>query len=251
MWGAVLANAAGNIAGGIAGAAGAKSAAKAQLEAAKLQAEMQKYIFDKQTELQEPFRQGGISGMDRILTYLGLNKNTGDAAFGKYAGDFSMADFQADPGYAFRLSEGLKTLDRQAAAHGGLISGAALKAATRYGQDMGSQEYMNAFNRYQTNRNAQLNPLQSLMGAGQTATNALTDAAGQYGRSMGEAYANMGNARASGYMGQANALSGALQGIGNAGMNYYMMKQLGEGGGIGGGMSGSGTWNLPSWMGGN
>lgn len=60
---------------------------------------------------------------------------------------FGANDFQADPGYAFRLSEGQRGLDRQAAARGGLISGSALKAASRYGQDMASQEYGNAFNR--------------------------------------------------------------------------------------------------------
>jgi hypothetical protein len=37
-----------------------------------------------------------------------------------------MGDFTTDPGYAFRLSEGQKGLDRQAAARGGLISGGAL-----------------------------------------------------------------------------------------------------------------------------
>ena len=51
------------------------------------------------------------------------------ADYGKYARDFSMKDFTVDPGYAFRMNEGLKSLDRQAAARGGLISGGALKAA--------------------------------------------------------------------------------------------------------------------------
>jgi hypothetical protein len=104
--------------------------------------------------------------------------------YGKYARDFSMSDFEQDPGYAFRLSEGQKALDRQAAARGGLISGGALKAAERYGQDMGSQEYTNAFNRYQTNRSNQLQPLQSLAGVGQTAANTLSNAAGNYGTNM-------------------------------------------------------------------
>jgi len=125
-------------------------------------------------------------------------KNTLSPNYGKYARDFSMQDFQIDPGYAFRMSEGLKSLDRQAAARGGLISGGALKAAQRYGQDMGSQEYQNAFNRYQVNRANQLNPLQSITGAGQTATNQLASAAGNYG-------ANAGNAALIGGANQANA----------------------------------------------
>jgi hypothetical protein len=119
------------------------------------------------------------------------------------------------------LSEGQKQLDRMAALRGGQISGSALKAAQRYGQEMGSQEYMNAFNRYQTERNAQLNPLQSLAGLGQTSTNALTGAAGQMGQNYATGYGNIGQARASGYVGGANALTSAL----GTGLNYYQNQQ--------------------------
>jgi hypothetical protein len=137
--------------------------------------------------------------------------------FGKYARDFGMEDFQQDPGYAFRMSEGLKALDRQAAARGGLISGAALKGAQRFGQNEASQEYMNAFNRYQTNRSNQLQPMESLMRTSQTSANTLGTAAGNYAQGAGEAYMGAGNARASGYIGGANALTGAL----NQGLNMY------------------------------
>jgi hypothetical protein len=141
--------------------------------------------------------------------------------FGKYTRDFGMQDFQQDPGYAFRMSEGLKALDRQAAARGGLISGAALKAATRYGQDKASDEYMNAFNRYQTNRANQLNPLQSLAGQALSSANTIGTAGQNYANQAGEAYQGIGNARASGYMGGANALAGAL----NQGINAYGYNQ--------------------------
>lgn len=150
--------------------------------------------------------------------------------FGKYARDFSMADYQADPGYAFRQSEGMKALERSAAARGNLLSGSALKGIQRFGQDLASQEYQNAFNRYQINRANQLNPLQSLMGSGQSATNLLTGAAGQMGQNEAAGITNAGAARASGYVGVANALGGALSGIGqmalqapvtNAMIKYY------------------------------
>jgi len=132
------------------------------------------------------------------------------ADYGKYAGDFSMKDFTTDPGYAFRMREGLKSLDRQAAARGGLISGGALKAAQRYGQDLGSQEYQNAFNRYQVNRANQLTPLQSMSGMGQTTAAQLGNAGQTYAGQAGAAYGAAGQAQASGYMGAANAISGGL-----------------------------------------
>ncbi len=143
------------------------------------------------------------------------------ADFGKYARDFGMSDFQADPGYAFRLAEGQKALDRQAAARGGLISGGALAAAQRYGQEMGSQEYTNAYNRYQTNRAAQLNPLQSMAGMGQTTAQQLGQAGQNYATGAGEALTSGAAARASGYLGQANALAGAL----GTGLNFYQNQQ--------------------------
>lgn len=172
--------------------------------------------------------------------------------FGKYARDFGMQDFQQDPGYAFRLSEGQKAIERSAAARGGLQSGSALKAAARFGQDLGSQEYQNAFNRYQINRSNQLNPLQSLMGAGQSATNTMTAAAGQQGQNQAQNIYGAGQARASGYIGSANALAGALQGIGNTASNFPLyqaqiqnLNRGGFGGGYGGGFGGFGSGPNP------
>jgi hypothetical protein len=119
------------------GADAAKSAAQTQADSAREANALLYKMYQEQKGLQEPFRGAGITAQNRLLDLLGLSQNRGAEGFGKYGRDFSMSDFTADPGYAFRLAEGQKTLDRQAAARGGLISGGALKAATRYGQDMG------------------------------------------------------------------------------------------------------------------
>lgn len=190
------------------GADAASSAASTQAGAADRAAQLQREQFDRQTELQAPFREAGVRALPEL------------EAASRYT-SFGMDQFQQDPGYAFRLSEGQKALDRQAAARGGLISGGALKAATRYGQEMGSQEYTNAFNRYQIERNARLNPLQSLVGVGQTSTNTLGDAGKTYATGAGEAFGQEAQARASGYIGSANALS---QGLGSY-MNYNQGQQ--------------------------
>jgi hypothetical protein len=196
------------VGGAVAGSA-ARSAAKTQAGAAQQGIDAQERMFNRQTELQEPFRKAGEEALNKLIP---LSSN--------YT-PFGMSQFQADPGYGFRLSEGMKALDRTAAARGGLLSGATLKGAQRYGQDLASQEYTNAFNRYQTERNAQLNPLQSLAGLGQTATNTLTGAAGQMGQNYATGYGNIGQARASGYIGSANALNSAL----GTGLNYYQNQQ--------------------------
>jgi hypothetical protein len=231
------------------GAGAAKSAAKTQAAATDRAGEIQRQMFEEQNRLQEPFRQGGMAAQNKLLTYFGLPGGTEGTDYGKYARDFGMADFTTDPGYGFRLSEGQKALDRQAAARGGLISGGALKAAQRYGQEMGSQEFTNAFNRYQTNRANQLQPLQSLMGAGQTAANTMGNVAANYGTNAGNLMTSGGAARASGYVGGANALSSGLGNYMNYTqsqnlMNRLLPQQVAGGGGrlVNFGGSGSGTF---------
>ena len=216
-------------------AAAAEKAGDLSLQVAERQIASQEKQFAAQAALQEPWRQAGIGALNKLQTAVDYTP-------------FGTAQFQADPGYAFRLSEGQKALDRQAAARGGLISGSALKAASRYGQEMGSQEYQNAFNRYQAERSAKLGPLQSLAGVGQTATQALgaagesmtsgsNAALGAYGSQAGAALGAAGQARASGYVGQANAIAGGASSLSNMYMQNQLINRMfpasGGGGGFG------------------
>jgi hypothetical protein len=211
-------------ASGLVGASTAKSAAETQAESAREANALLYKMYQEQKGLQEPFRGAGITAQNRLLDLLGLSQNKGAEGYGRYAKDFGMSDFTADPGYAFRLAEGQKTLDRQAAARGGLISGGALKAATRYGQDMGSQEYQSAFNRYQTNRANQLNPLGSLLTSGQAAASNQAAAAGNYGTQAGGNITGAGAATAAGQVGSANALTNALSSY----LNYSSGQNLAD-----------------------
>lgn len=60
---------------------------------------------------------------------------------------FKAPSLTDDPGYQFRLRQGVNALDASAAARGSLSSGAAQKALVGYGQDLGSQEYGAAYGR--------------------------------------------------------------------------------------------------------
>tara|TARA_R110000868_G_C10677076_1_gene747173 strand:- start:173 stop:739 length:567 start_codon:yes stop_codon:yes gene_type:complete len=157
-------------------------------------------IFQEQKALQEPWRKAGEEALNKL--------RSPEMQFTPFSAD----KFQADPGYAFRLSEGMKSLDRTAAARGGLLSGATLKGAQRYGQDLASQEYQNAYNRYNTDYNMRLGPLQTLAGYGQGATNNLAGATNTYGANQAENIANRGNIGASSYLNATDALArGASQ----------------------------------------
>lgn len=218
------------IGGGVIASSGAKKAAATQAQAARDANAAQERMFQKQIDLQEPFRQGGMTAQQEIMQLLGIGGDKNAAGYGSLGKAFGNEQFQQDPGYAFRQSEGMKALERSAAARGNLLSGSSMKGIQRFGQDLASQEYQNAFNRYQTERAAKLNPLQSLMGSGQSSANVLTGAAGQMGQNEASNLYNAGQARASGYVGQANALNSALGQIGsyaaqvpmqNAMMGYY------------------------------
>jgi hypothetical protein len=219
------------------GAASSRSAGRRQAGAADRAAQLQQDQFERQLELQAPFREVGLRALNKL------------EAASEYT-PFGMDQFQADPGYGFRLAQGQKALERSAAARGGLISGNTGGALQQFGQGLASQEYQNAFNRYQTERSARLNPLQSLAGVGQTSVNQLGAAGQNYASGMGEALGAGAQARASGYMGAANAIGG---GIGqymnyqqNQATNSLLQQALGRGGGGGGGRlsfgSGSGTF---------
>jgi len=227
------------IGGGVIASKGAKKASRAQVQASKDANAAQERMFAEQNRLQEPFRQGGLTAQNEIMQLLGIGGDENAAGYGSLGKSFGMSDFEQDPGYGFRQAEGMKALERSAAARGNLLSGSTLKGVQRFGQDLASQEYQNAFNRYQVNRSNKLNPLQSLMGSGQSATNVMTNAAGQMGQNQANNLYNAGQARASGYVGSANALSNALGQIGGMAANYpinnAIMKYYGTPGGGGGG----------------
>lgn len=180
------------------GSSAAGDAASVQADAANRAADLQYKQWQESVALQEPWRKAGEQALNKLIPVAT-----------EYT-PFGMQQFQADPGYGFRMSEGMKALERSAASKGGLLSGATLKGVQRYGQDMASQEYQNAFNRYQAERQARLAPLQSLAGVGQTTAQQLGQAGQQMAANVGEAGAAAAQARASGYTGAANALSGGL-----------------------------------------
>ena len=217
------------------GGSAAKSAANTQAAAANRAAELQNEQYQQTRQDAMPWLKAGEGALNKLVGAVDYQK-------------FGMDQFQQDPGYAFRLSEGQKALDRSAAARGGLISGGALKAAGRYGQEMGSQEYMNAFNRYQTERSAALNPLQSLAGVGQTTAQQLGQTGAANAANVGNLITGGAAAQAAGQVGMANAVTGGLGTYMNYSQNNALLNALRNRGSTYGGPStnfggsGSGTF---------
>lgn len=183
---------------------------------------LQQRMYEEGIKRQQPFLEIGTNALNRLNA---LNQPGANAA----------QFLQMDPGYAFRLSEGMKGVERSAAARGGLMSGATGKALTRYGQDFGSQEFSNAYNRLANLAN--LGPrsagVMSELGTGyanQANQLGMTNAANQ-----GNLALQRGNISASQYGNYGSALNTALNTDWNA-----LGKRFG---GYGGGYSGAGQVN--------
>ena len=214
------------VVGSIISSNASKSAAQTQADAANNATAANTAATERQIQVSEPWRTAGTTAVNQLSA---MTQPGGEATKAFSYGPF---DYNAntDPGTQFRLQQGLNAMNATAAARGGLISGNALKAGQDYGQAAGSQEYQNAFSRYlqnysnaqntfQLNRNNLLGPLQFLSGQGQAAaagqaSNIGANAANNAALSTGAA-----NAQAAGQIGSANAFTG---GASNA-IGQYML----------------------------
>lgn len=219
------------VAGAAVSGAASRSAAKTQANAARESAqitadqarsdrEMQLALYQQQRADQTPYREAGYRTLAQIMS--------GVQSGGDFDRRFSLSDFQQDPGFQFRQQEGEKALQRAAAATGSAYSGAALKALARFNSGLASQEYGDAYNRFNTDQSQRFNRLASVAGIGQTAlgqtqsagTSAYgniaslgANAAAAQGRSLQDA----AEARASGYVGVGNAIGSGIRNLYNNG----------------------------------
>lgn len=235
----------GSLFGGLFGARGAKKAAETQARAADEAGDIaaqeardaisrvenatgsgQTWTLDAANQAAEDARVAGATGrdvirseyeagLDRLSPYLTAGQ-TGVEQLAAMMGPggelnrrFSTEDFQVDPGYAFRMAEGTKALERSAAARGRVLGGAQLKALARYGQGLGSQEYQNAFERFRAENADRTARFLGLSAIGERATGQANNLGTWYG---GTNLANlMDTARMSGdYMTRGADLAGEL-----------------------------------------
>lgn len=165
-----------------------------------------------------------IAEDDARYSTAGQQAYQGQGEQGGFLRNFGMQDFQEDPGYQFALDQGQRGIQGSAAAGGSLLSGATLKALTRFNQDTANNQFQNSFDRFNQNKTQNMNALFNLSGIGQqsagqigaynmNANNNIANNLNTLGMAKGGLLQQAGNAQASGVMGGANAL---MQGIGGA-----------------------------------
>jgi hypothetical protein len=200
------------LAGSVIGAHAAGDAAQAQTDAANHASQLQYDQYQQQRTDQEPWRQAGVTALSGL-------------ANPDFQKTFSQSDFQKDPGYDFRMQQGQQAIERSAAANGGLQSGGTLKALTQYGQNFASNEYQNAYNRFNNDQTNRFNRLSSIAGLGQTA-NTQNAASGQnYANQVGANINGAAQAQGAAGIAGANAWSSGLSGLSNLGVQGSWMSQ--------------------------
>lgn len=185
----------------------ASKAAKAQQNAANKASDISRQQYEQTRADLAPYRDTGANALQKYADAAGLN--------GVDRRTDSFADFRADPGYEFQMSEGLRGVQGSAAAGSlGINGGGVLKALQRYGQGVADQGY-----------NTYLGRLQNLSTMGQNSAAQTGTFGANAAAQQGQFAMDAGAAKAGGYLGQANAWNGAI----NNGLKIY-----GQGQGWGG-----------------
>ncbi|MGB1214614.1 MAG: hypothetical protein ACPG4X_14715 [Pikeienuella sp.] len=197
-------------------ASGAEHAAGLQHEATLAGIEEQRRQFDLTRADFGPYRETGRVALEQYGALYGIGE---DGLLDDDEMEEARARFKTTPGYDFRFDEGMKALDRSAAARGALRGGGHERELIRYGQGVASGEFENYANR-----------LASIAGIGQQATGQGAAIGGQIAGNIagiaqsgaaaqGLAAQNAATARASGYAGVGQAAQGAAS-------NYILLNAL-------------------------
>lgn len=216
---AVIGSAVVGTAGSAMASSASKKAARTQAASADRASQIQQENFEQTRKDLMPYKQAGDTSLSQLMGQM-----TPDGYFNQtYTGQ----DIYSDPSYQFRLQQGQDAIQSSAAAQGGLLSGATLKALQGYGQDMASQEYSNAYNRFNADQTNRYNRLSNLVGIGQNAAAQVGNAGAQTSQAIANNTMQGANALAAGQVASANNWANTANNLGSMATSYAMMKNSG------------------------
>ena len=195
----------GSITGSNKQAKAAKDAANQQFESTKYASDQQREMFDQMRKDQQGYMDAGSTALKQLMGGMGND--------GQFMKTFNGQDIYNDPSYKFRLNQGLDAVQSGAASQGGLLSGATQKALSDYGQNFASQEYQNAYNRFNADQTNQFNRLANLVGMGQSAAAGVGNAGMQTGQAIANNTMAGANAQAAGTIAAGNRNANNFQNI--------------------------------------
>lgn len=195
------------------------SAAQTQAASADRASRIQQENFEQTRKDLMPYKQAGDTSLSQLMGQM-----TPDGYFNQtYTGQ----DIYSDPSYQFRLQQGQDAIQSSAAAKGGLLTGATLKALQNYGQESASQEYSNAYNRFNADQTNRYNRLSNLVGIGQNAAAQVGNAGAQTAQAVANNTMAGANSIAAGQVASANNWANTANNLGSMATSYAMMKNSG------------------------
>ena len=207
------------IAGGAMASSASKKAAQTQAASADRASQIQQENFEQTRKDLMPYKQAGDTSLSQLMGQM-----TPDGYFNQtYTGQ----DIYSDPSYQFRLQQGQDAIQSSAAAKGGLLTGATLKALQNYGQESASQEYSNAYNRFNADQTNRYNRLSNLVGIGQNAAAQVGNAGAQTAQAVANNTMAGANSIAAGQVASANNWANTANNLGSMATSYAMMKNSG------------------------
>lgn len=161
-----------------------------QERAAANATQLQERMYEEGVERSKPFYERGVEAIGTLGDLMAYNVSPEEQ--GMFMQRFGQEQFEADPGYQFRRQEGEEALRRQLAAQGQTLSPQVMEALMAQNQGMASQEYNEAFNRYQAEQGNLFNRLASIAGMGQTQAARNTAAGQNMANRVGQIGMNLG-----------------------------------------------------------
>lgn len=181
---------------------GASSAAKKQEKAANAALAFQQQMYNDQQKRMQPYYAAGAKSLADLQALMA-----------------NPSSIENDPMYQWRMGQGQQALERNMAARGGMLGGAALKELSRYGQGFASQEFQNQFNR-----------LATLAGYGTQAGGMMNQASANFGAQGADLMTGIGNSQAGATLGSIGAINNGLNTYLNYNLNQQMLNSLKPGG---------------------
>lgn len=207
------------IAGGAMASRASKKAANTQAASADRASQIQQENFEQTRKDLMPYKQAGDTSLSQLMGQMGAN--------GYFNQTYTGQDVYSDPSYQFRLQQGQDAIQSSAAAQGGLLSGATLKALQNYGQESASQEYGNAYNRFNADQTNRYNRLSNLVGIGQNAAAQVGNAGAQTSQAIANNTMQGANALAAGQVASANNWANTANNLGSMAAAYGIMNKKG------------------------
>lgn len=115
--------------------------------------------------------------------------------------------FQSSPGYNFQVDQGTQAMNASAAARGGLLSGAAVKAGATFNQGLANQDYWNYVGQQRTGMQADY----AQRSDAYNRISHISDLGEDAGKTVMNAAVTSGGQQASAISSAANTAAGALQ----------------------------------------